>query len=70
MIVKIRTKPTPCRCDEYDFPHRTGGGDCRMKEPFDPSGYDGATEIFNRADRHDSYMPSFGWREMGMGAGQ
>jgi hypothetical protein len=67
MIVKISRKPMPCRCDEYDFPHRTGGGACRMKEPFDPSA-DDVTD-YEPFSRHDYYVP-FSWNYAGTGAGQ
>jgi hypothetical protein len=65
MIVKISRKPIPCRCDEYDFPHRTGGGDCEMKEPFDPAADDVADYEILR--RRDIYAP-FSWGSAGMGA--
>lgn len=68
MEVRISTKPMPCRCEVYDFPHRTGGGDCRMNEPFNP---DADGETF---DRHDTHVFGLGstlsWQDMGMGAGR
>lgn len=35
--------PKSCQCDAYGFPHRSGSGQCKYREPFDPAEHDGLT---------------------------